>query len=92
MPVAGVVVMVVEQKGDAVLSALEEMEEVTTYGIHKKNYIVAVLEGDSSRHLEEISGRIQAIDGVLGVFPAYVGFDEEEDPHSEAEAMQRVVS
>lgn len=92
MPVAGIVVLTVKEKADRVLTGMQQIENVTTYGVHKENHIVAVLEGDNSRELETLSNRIEEIDGVLGVFPAYVSFEDEADETPEDEAFKRVVS
>lgn len=78
MEIAGVVILTDTRKTMQVLNDLNGMDRVTTYGVHKGNHIVAVFEGDSPEHLEEISNRItNNVQGVLGIFPAYVQSDEE---------------
>jgi nitrate reductase NapAB chaperone NapD len=78
MVIAGVVILADTQRITQVLNQLNEVDSVTTYGVYKDNHIVAVFEGDTPEHLENISDRItNNIPGVLGVFPAYVRSDEE---------------
>lgn len=79
MPIAGVVIVTADKKAAEALEKLSDVDNVTTYGIHKDNNIVAVLEGDSPRALEELTSKISTeIDGVVGIFPAYVNYEDEE--------------
>lgn len=78
MPISGVVILTKPEETKQVLGALEKMQDVTTYGVHKDYYIIAVFEADSSGHLEAISKDIQKnIPGVIGIYPAYVNFENE---------------
>ncbi len=80
MPIAGVVVITDKQKTDKVLDMLTKMENVSTYGVHKENHIIVVLEGENTEELEAMTSRINAdIPGVLGVFPTYVTFEDESE-------------
>jgi len=80
MPIAGVVVVTAKTESLKVLDHLETMDNVTTYGIHKDTNIVAVFEADSPKGLEGLSKQIQNdVPGVLGIYPAYVNYEEEED-------------
>ncbi len=47
MPIAGVTIITDKSKTANVLNQLNKVENVTTYGVHKDNNIVAVFEGDS---------------------------------------------
>ncbi len=79
MPISGVTILVEEQKTNKVLAELKNYDRVTTYGIHKNNYIVAVLEANTVNELEVISNKIlDEIDGVLGVYPAYVNYQDDD--------------
>jgi len=79
MPIAGVVIVIVEEKAEKILENLSNMENVTTYGIHKDNNIVAVFEGDSPRALENLTTKItKEVDGVMGIFPAYVNYEDDD--------------
>ena len=79
MPIAGVIITTAQDEAENVLIKLKELEKVSTYGIHKGNNIVAVFEGDTINELEDINNKItREIKGVLGVFPAYVNYEEDE--------------
>ncbi len=78
MPIAGVVILTEKNKTEDVLIQLKKIENVTTYGIHKDNYIIAVFEGDTTTDLEKINNHIiTETDGVMGIYPAYVNYEEE---------------
>ena len=79
MPIAGVIITTVQEEAENVLIKLKDFENVSTYGIHKENNIVAVFEGDTINELEDINNEItKEIKGVLGVFPAYVNYEDDE--------------
>jgi len=79
MPISGVVVLTKPALTQEVLEALQHIESVTTYGVHKDDNIVAVFEAKSEKGLEKIANEVQAIDGVVMVNPAYVNFEELDD-------------
>jgi nitrate reductase NapAB chaperone NapD len=84
MPVAGVTVLTEREKARDVLNKLQSMENLTTYGIHKEIYIIAVLEGESDSDLEKMSMKIQKeIPGVLGIYPAQINFEDQKKGHAE---------
>ncbi len=79
MPIAGVVIVTTKEDSMQVLDRLKTMDNITTYGIHKDNNIVAVFEADSPKGLEGLSKQIQDdIPGVLGIYPNYVNYEDEE--------------
>ena len=78
MPIAGVVVITDPEKTVDALNQLKKMENVSTYGVHKEYHIIAVLEGENAKDLENMTMRISdTIPGVLGVYPAYVTYEDE---------------
>ncbi len=78
MAIAGVVIVTQRDKAMQVLEKLNEMPQITTYGVHNDVDIVAVMEADSARSLEKLSTDIQEkIDGILGFYPAYVTYEDE---------------
>jgi len=78
MPIAGVVIVTTQEKSMQVLDDLKGIDNVTTYGVHKDNNIVAVLEGDTPKELEKITKEIQNdVPGVVGIYPAYVNYEDE---------------
>jgi len=79
MPIAGVIITTLQEEAENVLIKLKEFKKVSTYGIHQGNNIVAVFEGDTINELEDINIKItKEIKGVLGVFPAYVNYEDDE--------------
>ncbi len=87
MPIAGVVIYTQPQKSMEVLEQLKQIDNVTTYGVHKGNNIIAVFEGKTSRELEQLSDRIsREVPGVLGIFPAYVNFELDEENAADTES------
>ncbi len=78
MPISGVVILIKSEKSQEIFDVLKKTEGVTTYGLHKECYIVAVIEADTTKKLESISEQInKEIDGVLGVYPTYLHFEDE---------------
>jgi len=77
MPIAGVVILTQEDKTLQVLNELQKVENVTTYGVHKDNNIIAVFEGKTPKDLERLNDKIvKEISGILGVYPAYVNYED----------------
>ncbi len=80
MPVAGVIVLTEKEKSKEVLLGLKNVSGVTTYGVHKDMYIVAVFESEMVCELEGISKEIiENIHGVIGVYPTYVNIEDIDD-------------
>jgi nitrate reductase NapAB chaperone NapD len=78
MLISGVVILTEQDKTEVVLEKLQKIDHVTTYGIHKEFYIVAVLESETSKGLETLSDKINdSIDGVVGIYPAYINFESD---------------
>ena len=78
MPIAGIVILTAPGKAEDVLIQLKKINEVTTYGIHKDNNIIAVFEGQTITDLENINNHVFAkIDGIMGIYPAYVNYEED---------------
>ena len=78
MQISGVVILIDPEQSQAIFDELKKFEGVTTYGLHKERYIIAVFEAETPKELEKMSKRISGeVDGVLGVFPAYMNFEEE---------------
>ncbi len=87
MPIAGVIIITDKSKTANVLNQLNKVENVTTYGVHKDNNIVAVFEGDSPSQLEKMNDEIvKKIDGIFGIYPAYVNFEDEIAEQTESES------
>jgi len=54
------------------------MEEMTTYGIHEDQYVIAVVESPSDT-IERVVKKIGRIDGVLTVYTTYLTIEDEID-------------
>ena len=79
MPISGVVILTNPSQTQNVLEELQNIDNITTYGVHKDYNIVAVFEADSPKGLEELAEKVQTIDGVAVVNPPYVNFEELDD-------------
>ncbi len=90
MAIAGVVIATQPQKAMHVMEQLNKTPQVTTYGVYNDSQIVAVFESDTANGLKELSKEIQEnIDGILGIYPSYVTFEDEmEDFREEFSSSQ----
>ncbi len=78
MLIASMIVKVLPEKAIETEKLMEQYPNVTTYGVHKDNNIIIVVEANDAQELESLSRRIMnAHEAVLGVFPTYVTTDEE---------------
>ena len=78
MPIAGVVILTESDKTEDVLIRLKKIDNVTTYGIHKDNNIIAVFDGETIADLKNINDRVlENANGVVGIYPAYVNYEED---------------
>lgn len=76
MLVASMIVKITPEKAEEVAQQLERIPNVTTYGVHKQNNIIVVVEAHDEAQLENFSKYItEEFDGVLGVFPTFVAVD-----------------
>jgi len=77
MPIAGIVILTDPAKADKVLYELKQIPNVTTYGVHKENNIIAVLDTETGPELKEVTNRLQhEIDGIIGVYPSCVNYED----------------
>jgi hypothetical protein len=71
----------------AVEKKLAAMPELTTYGVHKGCYVVAVAE-TRAEQMEALIDLVKAIEGVLAVYvTSFTREDEEEDAQVFADAL-----
>jgi len=78
LAIAGVAILAKKEEIQNVYQRLEQIPEITTYGIHQEQYIVAVVETSPQQDLEKFLKKIQDNDpGILGIFPAYANFEDE---------------
>ncbi len=90
MAIAGVVIAAQPQKAMHVVEELNKTPQVTTYGVYNDSQIVAVFESDTANGLKKLSEKIlKNIDGILGIYPSYVTFEDEmEEFHEEFSSSQ----
>ncbi len=78
MAIAGVAILAKKEEVQKVYQRLKEFPEITTYGIHQEQYIVAVIETTPQTDLQAFLEKIQKEDpAILGIFPAYANFEDE---------------
>ena len=87
MAILGFLTHTLASHAQAVEEAMSAMPELTTHGIHKETFIVAVATAPSEQ-LEEIFDRVKALEGVLNVsMTSYNREDEEDAPPPSAEKL-----
>jgi nitrate reductase NapAB chaperone NapD len=72
----GFLTHVLEARSAAVESALGAMPELSTYGVHQGNYVVAVAEAPY-REMDALLARVRGLDGVLAVYMTSCDFQDE---------------
>lgn len=72
MPVTSVVIEVQDGVSEDILGRLALLSNVNVYGM-KENQIVTVIEGESAIEVDDTVRTIQALAGVVGVYPVYSG-------------------
>ena len=78
MIIASMIVKTTVDSAEKVVLALNELPNVTTYGIHKDNNIVVLIEAESEDKLRDLSRYINSeFDGVTGTYPTFISVDEE---------------
>ncbi len=77
MPIGGFIINIVPEKKETVLKQLEEYDQVEIHGADDKGNVVAVLDTVSSEEMEQLSKKLQDVDGVLSLGITY--FDAEDE-------------
>ena len=78
MIVSGVVIETLPGNADSVVARLREAAQIAGEGSDGDRRIAAVWEGESGQELERFAEDLLASDEqILGVFPVYVGEDDE---------------
>ena len=86
MAIAGLLVHTLLEKTIAVEEQINAMEHMTTYGIHKDEFIVVVAEVNSKKMENEVE-KINDIDGVLTIYTTYITIEDEEHEHETQETI-----
>ncbi len=79
MLIASMIVKTKPERADEVARQLQRMPNVTTYGVHKDANIIVVVEAHDEEQLENFTSYLmREYADILGVFPTFVGSDEDE--------------
>ncbi len=78
MAIMGFLVHVLKEDIEEVEGRLQQMTELTTYGIHQEQYIVVVAETVSDK-IESVVNRVKQLDGVLTIYTTYLTIEDEMD-------------
>jgi nitrate reductase NapAB chaperone NapD len=77
MAIAGLLVHTLQGEAEVVEQKIKKMNTMTSYGIHKDEFIVLVAEVHSQKIETEVK-KIEGIDGVLTIYTTYVTVEDEE--------------
>ncbi|MBN1300744.1 MAG: chaperone NapD [Melioribacteraceae bacterium] len=78
MIIASMIVKALPENIDEVVLKLNNIPNVTTYGVHKEENIILLIEADSEDQLKDLSRYINSeFEGILGTYPTFVASDEE---------------
>ena len=81
MIVASLIIKCDKEYVNETVIKLNKIPDVTTYGIHKENNIIALIEAESEVQLKELSRYISSeFEGVMGTYPTFIGNDDESEP------------
>jgi nitrate reductase NapAB chaperone NapD len=78
MAVSGILVHCLQDDLQDVEQQMNSMEEMTTYGIHEDQYVVAVVESPSDV-IEKVVKKVGRMDGVLSIYTTYLTIEDEID-------------
>lgn len=78
MAISGLLIHCLKDDIRDVEKVVSSMEEMTTYGIHEDQYVIAVVESPSDT-IERVVKKLGRIDGVLTVYTTYLTIEDEID-------------
>ena len=84
MAIMGFLVHALKEDVVAVEAQLQQMPEMTTYGVHQDQYVVVVCEAVSDQ-IEMIMDRIKQLEGVLTIYTTYLTIEDEMDENGNIE-------
>ncbi len=84
MAIMGFLVHALPDDLERVERMVGRMDGMTTYGIHKEQYIVVVAEAPSDKIDDEVD-KIKELDGVLTIYATYMTVDDEMDENGNLE-------
>ena len=77
MPIGGFVITIDRKKKDEVLNRFEDYPEVEVHGVDDKGNVVTVLDTVTSEEMEQLTRKLQEIEGVISLGVTY--FDAEDE-------------
>lgn len=78
MIISSMIIKALPENIDELVLELNNIPSVTTYGVHKEENIIVLVEADSEDQLKDLSRYINSeFDGVLGTYPTFIGSEEE---------------
>lgn len=78
MIIASMIIKALPENIDEVVLKLNNIPNVTTYGVHKEENIIVLIEADSEDQLKDLARYINSeFEGVLGTYPTFIGSEEE---------------
>ena len=77
MPIGGFVITIDRKKKDEVLNRFEQHPEVEVHGVDDKGNVVTVLDTVTSEEMEQLTRKLQEIEGVISLGVTY--FDAEDE-------------
>lgn len=77
MPIGGFIITIDRKKKDEILNQFEEYQEVEVHGVDDKGNVVAVLDTVTSAEMEQLTKKLQEIEGVFSLGVTY--FDAEDE-------------
>ena len=78
MAITGFLIHTLDEHVQEVEARVNEMPEITTYGIHQEHFIVSVAEVLAD-DLEQVMNSIKGLDGVLTIYTTYLTIEDEID-------------
>ena len=79
MVISSAVVEIINGSGETVVNSLAGIDNVSVFGI-KDNQIVAVIEDGDIWGIQDTIKKIYGIESVVGVYPVYAGYQDEQEP------------
>lgn len=78
MAISGILVHCLHDDIHDVEQKVNAMEEMTTYGIHEDQYVIAVVESPADT-IEKVVKKVGRLNGVLTVYTTYLTIEDEMD-------------
>ena len=82
MAIASLIIQSTTDLLNKVVADLSQLPEITVHSTTLKQEIIIMIEGSSLNQVSRIAEQIQALEGVIGVFPTYITTEDEETSES----------